>query len=120
MSSGGLPGKTPATFRLARGSSLRERQRLERGIKHIEPAKPTERTITLHLRADLVARLAKATSRPIEEVVAEIVSGVVVRGSIDAALSQWGDYLTDHRGAMATSAGRRRKEKRDGDVQLVD
>ena len=94
-------------------TSLRERQRLARGISN-KPKPPTP-VLVIRLVPELVSELAKRGA--VEEIAAKIVGGVLMRGSIDQALSMWGDYKTDGRNVLTTYQRRRLKKKREAEKQ---
>jgi hypothetical protein len=67
----------------------------------------------------MLVEAAEKRSLPIEQLVAEIVSGIIVRGSIDGALANFGDFLVDHRVEMIQPSSRRRKRKAERDLEMA-
>ena len=94
-------------LRSTRGTtSLRERQRAQRGIP-LKKTKPP--VVTIRLAPELHLELSKRGD--VAVIAGEILGGICTRGSIDQALSMWGDYKTDNMRHCLTTAQRRAAKK---------
>jgi hypothetical protein len=116
---GALRPRSSISIRSPQGQSLAERQRAARGLAHHKPIARQKTEIQVSMGPAVYERLTEVAEQkalPIETVLAQIIGGVVCRGSIDQALGMWGDYEVDAR-AESFSSHRRRKrdQKRNGD-----